>query len=371
MCFTPSAQQWMDAVNNSMSGGHCEGFASLSLVFYENKEQPTAFGGDSTIALQLEGNEALQREIAYYFATQYTAPTAAGELKKLPSELLDILIQSFSDKTAEDRQGGETYTMGIYQRGYKGGHAITPFAVEDMGDGTYSVHVYDNNFPGQDRIVTINKAAETWSYSASINPDEPESLYEGDAKSFTLSLTPTSNRLTTQVCTFCDTPPAANGGSGLMSAETEFNQIWLDGDGVMYITDEQGHRVGIIDGKVVNEIPGAIFQAGRSGDLWEDTEPPTLYIPTGIAFTVSLDGTNITTMSTSSVTMIGPGYDLAADDIELDPGQKDTIFFSADGTSIKYTTDYNESPDLVVGVEGEVADYAFYARGVDISPVEA
>lgn len=365
--LTPTAKQWMDSVNDSMSGGHCEGFASLSLVFYENKEQPTQFGADSTSALQLDGNEALQREIAYYFATQYTAPTAANELKKLPSEILDILIEAFSNAQAENRQGGETYTMGIYQRGFKGGHAITPYAVEDLGHGKYAVHVYDNNFPGADRILSIDKNANTWSYSASINPNEPESLYEGDADSGTLSITPTGPRLTTQVCTFCDAQPAADGnGVGLMQPEAQFNQVWLDGDGVMYVSDEAGHRTGFIDGKLVNEIPGALFQSGRSGDLWEDSEPPTIYIPSGVAFTVSLDGTNLKTMSTSSVTMIGPGYDLAVDDIELDPGQKDTISFAADGTSVKYTTDYNESPDVVLGVEGDVADYEFYAKGVDI-----
>ncbi|MEO5953853.1 MAG: hypothetical protein ABIQ44_15430, partial [Chloroflexia bacterium] len=280
--LSPTAQQWMESVNNSMSGGHCEGFASLSLVFYENKEQPAVFGGDSTSALKLDGNDALQREIAYYFATQYTAPTAAGELKILPSKILEALIQSFSDKTAENRQGGETYTMGIYQRGFKGGHAITPYAVEDMGGDKYAVHVYDNNFPAADRILNIDKNAETWNYSASINPNEPESLYEGDAESLTLSLTPTSPRLTTQVCTFCDTPPAAYSPAGkLLQPQTEYNQVWLDGDGVMYVTDEQGHRVGFIDGKLVNEIPGAMLQLGRSADLWADSEPPTIYIPTG------------------------------------------------------------------------------------------
>jgi len=84
-----------------------------------------------------------------------------------------------------------------------GGHAITPYAVTDQGDDIYWVFVYDNNWPGEERYIEVDLYAETWQYNAATNPDEPESLYEGDAETETLSLTPTSTRLEPQECDFC------------------------------------------------------------------------------------------------------------------------------------------------------------------------
>lgn len=360
--LTPAAEQWMKQINDSMSGGHCEGFAALSLAFYSDKEKADTFGAPNAEGLKIDNNQPLQREIAYYFATQYTKPTTANEIKKTPSEILDLLIDAFKNGPSK-----ETYTMGIYQRGFKGGHAITPFAVQDMGGGKFAVLVYDNNYPNITRNVIIDRNANTWNYVASINPNEPASEYEGDATTGTLSITATTPRTEKQECAFCAQAAGSAPGANLLApTDQQYNQIWLDGDGKMLLTDKDGHRLGIVDGNLVNEIPGAYVETPRSGDLWKDSEPPTLFVPTGIEFTVTLDGTGLADVSHSSVTMIGPGYDLAVDDIALDPGQKDSIVFPADGKTVMYKTDYNESPTILLGIEGKTADYEFEAKGVDI-----
>lgn len=150
--LTPPAQQWMEEVNKSMNGGHCEGMAVLSMILYADKDKVSGFGNTPDLALQ--GNEKLQREIAYWFATQYAQPTAKSEIKdKTPSELLDILLSTMKLNARID----ETYTMGIYQAGFKGGHAITPYGVEDLGDGKYAVMVYDNNHPKIERKLEIDR----------------------------------------------------------------------------------------------------------------------------------------------------------------------------------------------------------------------
>ncbi len=64
--------------------------------------------------------------------------------------------------------------------------------------------------------------------------------------------------------------------------------------------------------------------------------------------------------------MIGPGYELAVSDINLEPGQKDTLTFSADGRSISYQTTSSESPLIELGVDGPNVDYAFALQGVDM-----
>ncbi|MBI5082013.1 MAG: hypothetical protein HZB17_12045, partial [Chloroflexi bacterium] len=91
-------------------------------------------------------------------------------------------------------------------------------------------------------------------------------------------------------------------------------------------------------------------------------------MPVGIKFTVTVDATDVVDKETVDVTMIGPGYDLAAEEVTLDKGQKDSITFSPDGSSISYKTDYAESHNLVIGFESKGADYSFLVKGADIEP---
>lgn len=367
--LVPPGQQWMDAMNQGMAGGHCEGFAALSLILYLQKENPDKFGAAHTFDLSIDGNTALQREIAYYFTTQATIPARDNEIKgKAPSDILDLLVAAFK------ANGGPTasYTMGIYQPGFKGGHAITPYAVQDMGNGVYDVLVYDNNYPGIERRVQIDRNANTWVYTASTNPNEPASVYRGDATTQTLTITATEPRLEKQLCPFCAISGSATTGSKTLAAAQEFNQIWLEQQDTtdaasLILTDKNGKQTGYVGGKLVNDIPGAQFQSIRGGsELWKDDAEPVYLVPVGTDFTVTVDGRDVTQPITAAVTMIGPGYDLAVDEIHLAPGQQDTIHFAPDGKTLTYQTSKTESPIIALGFDGKDADYAFALKGVDI-----
>src|SRR4051812_45196816 len=76
--LTPPGNQWLEQINSAMNGGHCEGMAVLSNLFYTGKIKPADFGADAVPALQIAGNEPLQREIAYWWATQSTQPARSG-----------------------------------------------------------------------------------------------------------------------------------------------------------------------------------------------------------------------------------------------------------------------------------------------------
>lgn len=199
--LTPLGEQWMEQRNEVMSGGHCDGMAVLSLLFYLNQLKVEDFGSSSVNTLQLEGNHKLQREIAYWWATQATEPTrsARDNNELTPREVVNELIKAFK----ADRHS-ELYTIAIWKRNGKGGHAVTPFAVEDRGNGIFAILVYDNNHPNIAREMIIDTNADTWRYNASVNPNAPEKLYEGDADTKTLLLTPTSFRLQLQQCPFCE-----------------------------------------------------------------------------------------------------------------------------------------------------------------------
>ncbi|MDQ3706788.1 MAG: hypothetical protein M3437_16510 [Chloroflexota bacterium] len=365
--LTPAGTQWMEQVNQSMSGGHCEGMAVLSNLFYTKKVNPADFGAASVPELQLDGNERLQREIAYWFTTQATQPARQGIVQQTPSGVLNTLMTAFE----AGPEGSETYAVGFYKRDMTGGHAVTPYAVEDRGGGIYWIMIYDNNYPQAARAIEVDTNADTWRYSGSTNPSEPADEYEGDAGSFTLELAAIEPRLTPQFCPFCEAP-AGGRTPGLGAQGTTYNEVWLDGDANLLITDMEGNSIGFKDGKFVNEIPGAQSNANKFGvDVWDVKAEPVYYVPTNIDFTISIDGSDLTEPSVSTVTFIGPGYVLEVSDIMLDPGQVDILDIAPDGSLLSYRTTSNESPVMLVGIETEAADYLFAVQGYEMDSGEA
>jgi len=365
--LTAAAEAWMKEVNQVIQGGHCEGFAALSLIFYQGKQNPGQFGAPGTFDLNIEANTALQRELAYYWATQFTPPTRTNRVAKKPSEILDTLIDAYKGGA----NASETYAIEFFQPGFKAGHAVTPYGVEDRGNGQFAILIYDNNHPGIERAMLVDRNAETWQYEAATNPNEQSDLYQGDASTGTLMLTPTSVRLGQQVCTFCENPGGgAVGGSTLAAPDaaqaTGYNQLWLEGEAHLLITDKEGRRTGFVDNQFVNEIPGVEIVPITSSSLWEDSPEPVYFVPVGIEFTLVVHNSDSPDPTNSSVSMIGPGYVLSVDDVVLDPGQLDTITFSPDGKSISYKTDYNESPDIFLGTAIGDVEYAFLVKGMDI-----
>jgi hypothetical protein len=363
--LTPPAEEWMESANHSMGGGHCEGMAALSLLLYSQQIKADQFGAAHAGELQLANNPELQREIAYWYATQMTQPTRDSELKSSPDEVVEQLIQAF-----QEGGSGQLYSLGIYQRDMTGGHAMTPYGVKDLGNGKVEILVYDNNHPGVTRVVKVDRTANTWEYYASTNPDEPENHYEGDRETATLTLTPTPPRTELQDCPFCaEGATVASAGDTAVIKTTKFNQLWIEGDGQVVVTDAQGRRLGLIGKKLVEEIPGAHLELvkGDDSELWEEDEPPVFYLPRDMAFQVTIGGKDLKQASETSISLIGPGYDLTVDEIALDPGQTDTIQFAADGRELAYKTESDESPTLTVGFESRSGpDYEFDFTGVDL-----
>ena len=367
--LTPPAEQWLQQINQAMAGGHCEGMAVLSNLFYTGEVDIRVFGADSVPELELAGNELLQREIAYWWATQATEPARTEIVQQTPSGVLNTLLVSL----AAGPSGGDQFALGIYKRDFTGGHAITPYAVEDVGGGIYWIMVYDNNYPGEARAVEVDTTADTWRYSGSTNPAEAEDEYEGDATTFTLELAPIGPRLSQQVCPFC--AGDSQGGAanrGQQAGQRTFNQVWLEGDADLLIIDADGRGVGFRDGVFVNEIPGAVSNANKFGvNVWDIRAEPVYYIPTDIDFTIVIDGSQLTESTNSTVTMIGPGYALEVSDIILEPGQVDTLDVAPDGSLISYRTFSRQTPFFLVVVETDGADYLFGVYGEELAPGEA
>ena len=361
--LTPPAEQWMQQVSDGMNGGHCEGMAALALLLYKGtvKLADIVPGASNTWAAAIEGNDKLAKEIAYWWATQTIEPSSTAEVKdKKPSEIVSMLKDSFKDGAEE------SYTLGIYKTvdGKKtAGHAITPYGLVEKGEGKVEIAVYDNNFPAQPRAVVVDTGADKWSYSAAADPTQPESLYEGDASTFSLTLTPTSSRLKSFTCPFCSAAaPAAGFGKGVLRGEDGGASM-----GQLFLNENAGDKGVVV---TVTDLDGNALSGVRSIDPKNSDDinaiPTITQIPAGVAFKVKIDGSALKESVTTDITYIGPELDQYIDGINLDPGQIDTATFRPTSGALTYETTSSESPTIGIGFSSPGADYDFSVGGVDL-----
>lgn len=357
--LTPPAKQWMEATNDGMAGGHCEGMAALAILLYKGQIKLSELLPDVSTPFEakIEGNEKLSKEIAYWFATQAIRP-AAPEINTLkPSEVVARLRESFAPEATD------SYTIGIYKfedGKKKEGHAITPYGIVDKGDNKFEIAVYDNNFPGQARAVVVDGNAERWTYSAAADPSQPESPYEGGADTFTLTLAPSNARLGKLICPFCEGGGAAGFAKGAAAAQTagEVGELYLSdaagaGGVVLTITDLDGAP-----------LPGVVVIDQKNNV--DDDAAPVIQVPLDKPFRVTIDGSALKSVVSTDLTLIGPLFDNYIDNINLDPGQVDIAEFNPLTDTVSYETKANESPDIGAGFSTDAADYGFSVGGVDL-----
>jgi hypothetical protein len=93
---------------------------------------------------------------------------------------------------------------------------------------------------------------------------------------------------------------------------------------------------------------------------------PVYFLPAGQTYSITIDATSLTKNGSADLSLVGPGYDVAVNGISLRPGQKDTLQIAPGRTtsSVAYTTQGDESPDIVLGIETKAADYSFDVKGV-------
>ncbi|MCP4543745.1 MAG: hypothetical protein GY832_42065 [Chloroflexi bacterium] len=371
--LTPPARQWMEQMNQYMADGHCEGMAVLSSLIYYDQVDPKNFGSSVAHDLVIEGNDALQREIAYWWITQGTYPGGYNTVNESPSAVLDTLIDVFN----EGQNASEWWALGIYKSDGTGGHAITPFAVTDQGNSIYHILVYDNNYPGETRFIEVDRNAETWQYEGSSHPEIESDLYDGNADLDNLEVVSISPRLDQQECEFCaedDFSMERAPGMAAFLRDSDYYEIWLQGHADLLIVTEDGQRIGYVNGEFVNEIPGASAERFKfyGIDVWAVDKEPVYHIPVGTTFEIIVDGSQIEQAESSEVTMIGPGYFLSVEDIWLEPGEMDSIDVTIDESrhQLTYITDYAESPVVMLGMETDEEDYAFMVQATEITGIQ-
>jgi hypothetical protein len=122
------------------------------------------------------------------------------------------------------------------------------------------------------------------------------------------------------------------------------------------LQDDKGRKIGYDEkGNFVNEITEAKLQSVLAGPLSE--VPPVIDMPVGMGFTTYIYGDTQAAEEPASVVMIGQGFYLGIDNLVMAPEQLDQLTFDGAGDFLTYTTDAQESPDIIVGIEKPEADF--------------
>jgi hypothetical protein len=351
----------MDNENAQMAGGHCMGFSVTALRMFTGTLRPQKFGAKKPIDLDIPGTPTLQSTIAENWVFQDLPGVDRHKVMGSPNHILRSLQNSLAG-------GSDTYTIGILND--TGGHAVTPFAIEDKGGGIKNVLIYDNNFPAVIRAIRFDTNSNTWLYHGGPNPKDLHEVYQGNADAPNMELFPTNPGLPQQPCPFCSGAASTSSGGKVgkaLSKSRQYDEITLKGNPVnhahLVLTDEQGRQTGFVNGKIVNQIPGVRVNRSLTIQNWREAPEPTYRIPTGGYVRVTIDGSDLARPDKESINLIGPAREFEIDDIHLTPGKKDYVTFKAGGAGVNYETKatIGSAPSLFAGItEGSGRNFTAY-----------
>lgn len=358
---TPQALKWHDKINQTMNGGQCEGMAVLALSLYKGIDKPAGLEAGKDTTFSLDYGSKVRDQIGLYFAYQYTDEVLKGTVRGTPKEVLTKL----GDHLKPDAQ--DPVTLGFY--GDTGGHATTPYAISDEGNGRFHIKMYDNNWPGQERFIEVDTQANTWLYNfAATNPTEIAGAWKGDANSMSLEFTPLSTRLGLATCPYC------NQDDGSSNTRQIFLSAGKSGKARLRVIDKNDPSKFAgwdpTTGRYVNRLPGASLFGDKSVLKQGDTPaPPMIQVPHGVDYQVLVDGADLAGTEPVKVSVFGQGKSLEISNIHLDPHQHDTISLGADGDSLKYKPGNSldkESPIIRLGYDDPNGkDYAFEIKNLE------
>ena len=174
-------------------------------------------------------------------------------------------------------------TLLIY--GPAGGHALTPFAVLDRGNGQFDIAVYDSNIPNQMRAVHVDTVGNTWQYQGAIDPTSANALSWDSAQPKTSMLFGSiDNSVKVQNCVFCQNnssqsvvsfSPVASNNAGLYDniKLLTANGQPLDPKAYVVIPSTNPTVGGLVQGPVLRVNYGTAYAISISGAAVENRQP--------------------------------------------------------------------------------------------------
>lgn len=383
--LTPAGDTWMEEMNEAMGGGHCMGFSVLALRVFSGALKPSDLQDGAETVFDVDGDDPfVQSEIAEAFIYQDIPAIQKEMIEDEPNAILEFLKENLATSD-------EVYTLGIWLKEGVGGHAVTPVAVEDKGDGVFAVLVYDNNYPDQLRPVTFDTTENTYEYVGGTNPSETGLLFGGGPEDTPADLTPTTIGEQILPCPFCEDTEAGGDEDedGTKSAAAPaMSELTLQGNVEnhphLVITDEEGNTTGFVDGVLKEEIEGIEVirrysqrvRGGARSSSRPGAKPgaavpePKFRIPAGLDINISIDGSDLEKRAKSTVNFLGNGLVVSVEEIVTAPGQVDELFLSGDGYGFVYKNnakdEYGSTPLFFGGVDDGERSWTFGATASNL-----
>ena len=255
---TTTALQFLRQLNRVLENGLCYGMSAMSSRFFANTVDPAAFQDTAMRPLDLTKDATISHQLAYWHAIQFTAEARATSNQfdmAYPSEVIQQLAASLQESN------GIQYSLGMYSE--HGGHAVTPYKVDET-TSSMKVWFYDNNWPGEERWMELDKETEEWTYGfASVNLEDADASPWTGSDVGSLRLVPHYQEESGYACFFCKGDTKQSGGTG---STILLNPDKSGENSGLLIVDELGRRLGLVDGNIVNEIPGASYDVMPAGD---------------------------------------------------------------------------------------------------------
>jgi hypothetical protein len=192
------AAAWAMMVNNARASGHCEGFAVQSAIRFDEQVVPKT--------ISLDRDRKITHSLIRAFATQFL-PEVQKETNKWAKrslkEKVQALVDSFQGNQNDSNSSGTLtdvgkaqFTAGLYTDA--GGHALLPYGVEFISEDVAKISVLDSNWPGVERYIKIDLAANKWFFSMSgKDPENDPCEWSGGPSDF--DLTPRDARVSASI----------------------------------------------------------------------------------------------------------------------------------------------------------------------------
>jgi uncharacterized delta-60 repeat protein len=325
--LTPAARAFVNRANRAMGGGRCEGFAVMSSLFAEGRLSPETFGALTARELALDGNAALQREIAYWFATQLVPEATTVPTKQyMPRDVMPALVKALKPDAKE------RWRLGIVRKKGKvisGGHALTPigYYADPKLKGVYWLRVYDNNTPDAERLLKIDTVNNRWEYEASENPKRMSRLYFGDdSNKNPLYLSPVFTREGVLPCFFC-------GSEGATQVSTE--------GGAQVSLETPDGTTGVSEGELSGgAAPAFSFGLDEGPAAFLFTVPASQAVNLKVTAPPDADNPG----AEQALQVAGVGFTVSAEDLSVTG--TDRLSVGAGGTSVAYANESRTSLSL-------------------------
>ncbi len=348
VCFLkPAAILWHANVQTKLVGGRCLGMTVSALRFFTGIDEPSTFQSGAQTVHALEKGNA-RNNLTWHHVLQFAPNISAGQWVSTPNYVLQSVYQSMT------YGGTELPNLLLLSPDGKQGHSVLPYALEYKGNGKWWIKVYDNNSQDdENRHIEIDTMANTFS----TNLADTVGTWTGSASNLRIGAPPLDLYLQSPECPWCGT-------SGSRAAVDTLSVMGTDTSSLL-ITDDDGRRIGYVGSQSVNEIPGALAWP-TIGGLGISSEP--MYsLPTSGNYSIDIRSTSARATIGGEVSIFGPGFAMAVENMTLASGSAETLAVAGDGTRITFTaTQLQDVALLLTGGPSENEQYRI--ADVEVGP---